>query len=132
MATVRPFQGIRPKKEFAKEVACLPYDVMNRDEAKKMAEGNPKSFLHVVRSDIDVDDSVDVHDDIIYDKAKENLEEFLKDGIIFQEKKNCLYIYRQIFRGRVQTGIVGCTSIDEYLNEIVKKHEFTQPEKELD
>ena len=132
MATLRAFKGIRPKKHWAKEVACLPYDVMNREEAKKMAEGNPKSFLHIVRSEIDMADSVDAHDDSVYDKAKENLENFLKKGIIFQEEKPCLYIYRQIFNGRVQTGIVGCTSIDEYLNDIVKKHEFTQPEKELD
>jgi uncharacterized protein (DUF1015 family) len=132
MATFRAFKGIRPKKQWAKEVASLPYDVMNREEAKKMAEGNPKSFLHIVRSEIDMADSVDAHHDSVYDKAKENLEKFLKEGIMFQDEKPYLYIYRQIFNGRVQTGIVGCASIDEYLNDIVKRHEFTQPEKELD
>lgn len=132
MATVRPFKGIRPKPEWAHEVASLPYDVMNREEAKRMAEGNPKSFLHVVRSEIDMEDAVDIHDDSVYEKARENLEKFMKDGIIMQDEGPRFYIYRQIMNGRVQTGIVGCTSIDEYLNDIIKKHEFTRPEKELD
>jgi len=132
MATVRPFMGIRPKKELASEVASLPYDVMNREEAKKMAEGNPKSFLHIVRSEIDMADSVDIHHDSVYDKARENLDKFIDEKTIVQDQEPRLYIYRQIMNGRVQTGIVGCTSIDEYESGIIKRHEFTRPEKELD
>ncbi|HKL11214.1 MAG TPA: DUF1015 family protein [Clostridia bacterium] len=132
MATVRPFMGIRPKKEHASEVASLPYDVMNREEAKKMAEGNPKSFLHIVRSEIDMADSVDIHHDSVYDKARENLDRFIDEKTIVQDQEPRLYIYRQIMNGRVQTGIVGCTSIDEYESGIIKRHEFTRPEKELD
>ncbi|PLX35029.1 MAG: DUF1015 domain-containing protein [Clostridiales bacterium] len=132
MATVRPFMGIRPRKELASEVASLPYDVMNREEAKKMAEGNPKSFLHIVRSEIDMEDSVDIHHDSVYDKARENLDRFIDEKTIVQDQEPRLYIYRQIMNGRVQTGIVGCTSIDEYESGIIKRHEFTRPEKELD
>ena len=132
MATVRPFRGIRPKKELAGEVASLPYDVMNREEAKKMAQGKPNSFLHVVRSEIDKEDSVDIHDDSVYDKARENLDSFIEKRILKQDEEPRLYIYRQIMNGRVQTGIVGCTSIDEYEKGIIKRHEFTRPEKEKD
>jgi uncharacterized protein (DUF1015 family) len=132
MATVRPFMGIRPNKKWANEVASLPYDVMNREEAKKLAEGNPKSFLHIVRSEIDMDDSVDIHHASVYDKARENLDRFIGEKTIVQDEKPRLYIYRQIMNGRVQTGIVGCTSIDEYESGIIKRHEFTRPEKELD
>jgi len=132
MATVRPFMGIRPKKELASVVASLPYDVMDREEAKKMAEGNPKSFLHIVRSEIDMEDSVDIHHDSVYDKARENLDRFIDEKTIVQDQEPRLYIYRQIMNGRVQTGIVGCTSIDEYESGIIKRHEFTRPEKELD
>jgi len=132
MAVVRPFKAIRPKKELVKEVASLPYDVMSREEAKEMAKGKKNSFLHVVRSEIDVDDSVDKYDEIVYKKANENLENFIKNDILIQDEVPRLYIYRQLMNGRVQTGIVGCTSIDEYMNNIIKKHEFTRPEKEID
>lgn len=132
MATVRPFKGIRPRPEWAHEVASLPYDVMNREEAKKMAEGNPKSFLHVVRSEIDLSDAVDLHDDRVYDKARENLDRFIEEGVLVQDASPRFYIYRQIMNGRVQTGLAGCTAIDEYLDGTIKKHEFTRPEKELD
>jgi len=132
MATIRPFKGIRPDKRFVDKVASLPYDVMNREEAKQMAEGNPKSFLHIVRSEIDMDDSVDIHHDSVYDKARQNLDKFIGEKTMIKDEKPNLYIYRQIMNGRVQTGIVGCTSIDEYERGIIKKHEFTRPEKEMD
>lgn len=132
MAIVRPFKAIRPQKELVKEVASLPYDVMSREEAKKMARGNKNSFLHVVRSEIDVDDSVDKYDEIVYKTANENLENFIKNDILIQDEAPKFYIYRQLMNGRVQTGIVGCTSIDDYMNNIIKKHEFTRPEKEID
>lgn len=132
MAKVKPFKGIRPKEDIVEKVACLPYDVMNREEAKKMAEGNDKSFLHVVRSEIDLDDSVDAHDKVVYETARKNLEKFIEEGTLKQDEKDKYYIYRQIMFGRVQTGLVACTSIDDYENNIIKKHEFTRPEKEQD
>jgi len=132
MAVVKPFKGLRPNPEVADKVAALPYDVMNREEAKKMAEGNPYSFLHVSRSEIDLADSVDPYSSEVYEKASENLKNMAKEGIMIQDKEPRYYIYRQIMEGRAQTGLVACSSIDEYLNDIVKKHEFTRPEKEVD
>jgi uncharacterized protein (DUF1015 family) len=132
MAVVRPFKGIRPQKELADKVASLPYDVMNREEAKEMAKGNPYSFLHVGRSEIDLDDAVDAYDPKVYEMARHNLDKMVEDDILFQDDQPIFYIYRQIMDGRVQTGIVGCNSIDDYMNDIIKKHEFTRPEKEVD
>lgn len=132
MAIVRPFKGIRPKIDLAPKVASLPYDVMNREEAKKMAEGNKDSFLHVVRSEIDVDDTISQYDETVYKKARKNLDKMIDDGILIQDEMPKFYIYRQIMNGRVQTGLVGCTSIDDYMNDIIKKHEFTRPQKEVD
>ncbi|BEP28627.1 DUF1015 domain-containing protein [Helicovermis profundi] len=132
MAVVRPFKGFRPKEDLVEKVASLPYDVMNRVEAKKMAEGNDISFLHVVRSEMDVDDSISQYDEKVYLKARENLDNFIDDGVLIQDEKPTLYIYRQLMNGRVQTGVVACTSIDDYMNDIIKKHEFTRAEKEVD
>lgn len=132
MATLRPFRAIRPDAELASQVISLPYDVMNRKEAAKMAEGNPYSFLHICRSEIDLPDEENPYDRSVYEKAKANIEEGLEKGIFVKEDKPALYIYRQIMDGRVQTGIVGCVSVDEYQNNIIKKHEFTRVEKELD
>lgn len=132
MAVVRPFKAIRPKEKLVEKVASLPYDVMNREEAKEMAKGNEYSFLHVVRSEIDVDDSVSQYDEIVYKTARKNLDKMIEDGILVQDDEPKYYIYRQIMFGRVQTGIVGCASIDDYINDIIKKHEFTRPEKEVD
>lgn len=132
MSVVRPFKGIRPKVELVEKVASLPYDVMNREEAKEMAKGNEYSFLHVVRSEIDVEDSMSQYDEMVYKTARKNLDNMIEDGILRQDETPRFYIYRQIMQGRVQTGIVGCTSIDDYMNNIIKKHEFTRPEKEVD
>ncbi len=132
MSVVRPFKGIRPKVELVEKVASLPYDVMNREEAKEMAKGNEYSFLHVVRSEIDVEDSMSQYDEMVYKTARKNLDNMIEDGILCQDETPRFYIYRQIMQGRVQTGIVGCTSIDDYMNNIIKKHEFTRPEKEVD
>lgn len=131
MAVLKPFKGIRPDEKYVEDVSCLPYDVMNRDEAREMGK-NEKSFLHIVRSDIDLDDSVDIHDEKVYEKAKENFDKFLDKGYLKQEDKEVYYIYRQIMDGRVQTGICGCCSTFEYEQGIIKKHEFTRPEKEVD
>ena len=133
MAIVKPFKGLRPKnQEIAESMISLPYDVMNRKEAKEMAGSNPYSFLKIVRSEINLPDSVDAYSKEVYEKAKEVLNEWVKDGTLVEDGKPVFYIYRQIMEGRVQTGLVGCTSIDDYMNDIIKKHEFTRKEKELD
>ncbi len=132
MSVVRPFKAVRPNDEVYSKVASLPYDVMDRKEAKKLAEGNDLSFLHVVRSEIDLDDSVSAYDEKVYLKAKENLYNFIGNNIMQQDEKPMYYIYRQIMDGRVQTGLVATTSIDEYLNNSIKKHELTREKKEQD
>lgn len=132
MAIVRPFKALRPKKDIAEKLASHPYDVMNRKEAKDLAKANPYSFLRVVRSEIELDDSVDAYDEKVYLKARENLDKFQKEGILVQDDEPSYYIYRQIMLGRVQTGIVACCSVDEYMDSTIKKHEFTRKDKELD
>lgn len=132
MAIVRPFKAIRPEKEYASKVIALPYDVMNREEAANMAEGNPYSFLHICRSEIDLPEQKDQYDRSVYEKAKSNIADFIEKGIFIHEEKPALYLYREIMDGRVQTGIVGCVSVDEYENNSIKKHEFTRVEKEID
>lgn len=132
MATVRPFRAIRPASEYVSKVVALPYDVMNRKEASEMAAGNPYSFLHISRAEIDLPQQDNQYDISVYEKAKENIEDFLKDGVFINEEKPALYLYRQIMDGRVQTGIVGCVSVDEYRSNSIKKHELTRVEKEID
>jgi uncharacterized protein (DUF1015 family) len=132
MAVVRPFKAVRPNKDVVDKVICLPYDVMNRKEAKEMAQGNPFSYLHVVRSEMDVPEDMDQYDPLVYQTARKNLDAFQADGTLVQDPTPRYYIYRQIMWGRVQTGIVACTSIDDYMNDIIKKHEFTRPVKEVD
>ena len=131
MATIRPFAAIRPPKQYAEQVSCLPYDVMNHEEACAMAAGNASSYLHICRADIDTSEA-EIHDAVTYEKSAENLQDFLRKGFLMREEKPCYYIYRQMMWGRVQTGIVGCASVDEYQNGTIKKHELTRKEKELD
>ncbi|MCI5699175.1 MAG: DUF1015 family protein [Lachnospiraceae bacterium] len=132
MATFRPFPAVRPVKELVSEVAALPYDVMSSEEARKMAKDNPYSFLHVDKAEIDLDPSVDLYDPCVYEKAASNLKRMIEDGVYLKEEKPCFYIYRQIMDGRSQTGIVGCASIDDYRNNVIKKHELTRADKEED
>lgn len=132
MATVRPFKAIRPAEEYAAKVISLPYDVMNRKEAAEMAEGNPYSFLHICRSEIDLPRQEDPYDRSVYEKARENIKSNLETGVFITEDKPALYVYRQVMNGRVQTGIVGCVAVDEYMDNRIKKHEFTRVEKEED
>lgn len=131
MATIRPFAALRPPKQYVEQVSCLPYDVMNHQEACAMAAGNASSYLHICRADIDTSEE-QIHDAVTYAKSAENLADFLKKGFLIRESAPCYYIYRQMMWGRVQTGIVGCASVDEYLNGTIKKHELTRKEKELD
>lgn len=132
MATVRPFKAIRPQKKYAEKVISLPYDVMNRKEAAEMAEGNEYSFLHICRAEIDMPEQENQYDLSVHEKARQNIAENLDRGIFIKEEKPALYVYRQVMDGRVQTGIVGCVSVDEYQNNTIKKHEFTRVEKEQD
>lgn len=132
MAILKPFKAVRPTTKFAKDVAALPYDVMTSDEAKEMVKDNPYSFLRVDKAEIDLDKSVSIYDEKVYLKARENLDKLSSDGIFMQDEKDCIYIYRQTMNGRNQTGLVGCASIDEYINNTIKKHEFTRADKEQD
>lgn len=132
MATVRPFQAIRPARDKAPRVVALPYDVMNRKEAEQMAEGNPFSFLHISRAEIDLPEVSDAYAPEVYEKAKQNLKENLQAGIFVKEDVPAFYLYRQTMGTRVQTGIVGCVSVDEYGDNTIKKHELTRVEKETD
>ncbi len=131
MSTIRPFAALRPPKQYAKQVSSLPYDVMSHEEACRMAAGNISSFLHICRADIDTSER-EIHDEITYTKSRDNLQDFIRRGFLARDAAPCYYIYRQIMWGRVQTGIVGCASVDEYLNGTIKKHELTRKEKELD
>ena len=132
MSIIQPFKALRPQPQLAKQVASRPYEVLNSSEAKKEAAGNPASFLHVTKSEIDLAESVDIHDALVYEQAKENLTAFIKRDVLFRESKDCYYIYQLIMHGRSQTGLVCVSSVDDYENDIIKKHEFTRPEKELD
>lgn len=132
MAIIRPFSGLRPAPQLAAQVATLPYDVMNTEEAREMAEGNPYSFLHVSRAEIDLPADVDIHSAEVYEKASENFQAFIKNGTLVQDAKPCLYVYAQTMNGRRQIGLVACSSIEDYFNDVIKKHEYTRPEKELD
>ena len=132
MAVLRPFKAVRPVPEMASKVAALPYDVMNSEEAREMVKDNPYSFLHVDKAEVDLDPSIDLYDKKVYLKARENLDKLVSDGICRQDNEPQLYIYRQIMNGRSQTGLVGCTAIDDYINNVIKKHELTRADKEAD
>jgi uncharacterized protein (DUF1015 family) len=132
MALVLPFKAVRPHRQFVSQVASLPYDVMSRDEAVVAARGNPRSFLHVEKSEIDVPDSIKSNDGLIYETAKLNFARMQEEGVLFQEKSPCFYIYRQQMGSQIQTGIVGLISAREYDEGKIKKHELTRKDKEND
>lgn len=132
MATVKPFICIRPNEKVADKVAALPYDVYNRQEAKEVVKDNKLSFLNIDRAETQFDDSVDTYDQRVYAKAKELLENMINDGTFITDNDRCYYIYELTMDGRVQTGLVACASIDDYQNNIIKKHENTRAYKEID
>jgi uncharacterized protein (DUF1015 family) len=132
MATVRPFRGYRPLPEFAARVAARPYDVLNSDEARAEAAGNPHSFLHVGKPEIDLPREMDLYDERVYLKAKENLDRFIDSGVLRQDPAPAFYLYAQTMDDHTQYGIVGCASVQEYLNDTIKKHELTRRDKEDD
>lgn len=132
MSIVKPFKAFRPKKEIAKDMASRPYDVLNSEEARIDAKGNPYSFLHVTKSEIDLSEGLDIHTDIVYQKAKANLEKMIADKWLAQDPKACYYIYAQTMWGKTQYGLVGCAAVEDYLKNNIKKHELTRPDKEED
>lgn len=132
MAIIRPFKAYRPIKEYVKDIAALPYDVMSSKEARGMVKNNKYSFLHVDRAEVNLDESVGEYDKVVYDTAKKVLENMIEEGLYIQEKAPAIYIYQQIMDGRGQKGIVCCTSVDDYINNIIKKHERTRLLKEID
>lgn len=132
MAIIRPFKAYRPIKEHVKDIAALPYDVMSSKEARGMVKNNKYSFLHVDRAEVNLNESVGEYDKVVYDTAKKVLENMIEEGLYIQEKAPAIYIYQQIMDGRGQKGIVCCTSVDDYINNIIKKHERTRLLKEID
>jgi uncharacterized protein (DUF1015 family) len=132
MSVFKPFKGFRPQKTFVHLVASRPYDVLDSDEARKEVEGNPYSFLHVVKPEVDLPADVDLHSEIVYNKAKSNLEKLIADGMFVQDSKPMFYVYAQTMKGKTQYGLVGCSSVDDYMNNKIRKHELTRPDKEED
>lgn len=132
MAELKPFSCIRPQEDLVEKIAALPYDVVNRREAKEIVKANPYSFLKIDRAETQLEDCVDIYSDTVYEKARDTLQEMIEDGSFLTEESPCYYIYELTMHGRTQTGIVGCASVDDYLNDRIKKHENTKPEKELD
>jgi len=132
MATIKPFCAVRPKKGLEDRIAALPYDVYNRAEAKEVVEKEPLSFLRIDRAETQFDDSVDTYAECVYDKAKEMYEDMKKQGQYIADTSACYYLYELTMDGRAQMGIVACASIDDYVNEVIKKHENTRADKEAD
>jgi Uncharacterized conserved protein len=131
MAILKAFKGIRPVKDKAQQIASRPYDVLNREEAKKEA-ADQYSFLHVIKPEIDLPDSVDEHDVSVYQKGRDNFFKMIADGVMVADGEEYLYIYAQTMNGRTQYGIVGCAAVEDYMNNIIRKHELTRPDKEED
>ena len=132
MATLKPFKCIRPDNKYVSQIAALPYDVYNRKEAYEIVINNPLSFLSIDRGETNFEHSVDIYSDEVYKKSATLLENRIRNGFFIEEQKECLYLYELIMNGRSQTGIVGCASVDDYINGTIKKHENTRIEKELD
>ncbi len=132
MSIFRPFKGFRPQKDKVDKVASRPYDVLNSAEAREEVKGNPHSFLHVVKPEIDLPEGINLYSQEVYDKAKENLQKLIDEGMFFQDDKPYYYIYAQTMNGKTQYGLVGCSGVEDYMNGIIKKHELTRPDKEED
>ena len=132
MPIFRPFKAVRPIPAKAKEIASLPYDVMNSDEAREEVAKNPLSYIHVEKAEVDLPEGTNLYSEAVYNKAKENLYKYIADGNMKQDEKASFYVYRQIMDGRSQIGLVGCTATEDYLNGLIKKHELTRAAKEAD
>lgn len=132
MAIVKPFKGYRPDPNRVKQIASQPYDVINSDEAREEVKKNPLSFLHVVKPEVDLPADIDIHSGEVYNKGKENIQSLIKDESFIQDTNPCYYIYAQTMNGITQYGLVGCASIEDYANKVIKIHELTRPDKEED
>lgn len=132
MAVFRGFAAYRPSKENQSAIPALPYDVMSSEEARRLAEDKPLSFIHIDRAEIDLPRGTDPYSGAVYERARDNLRRLEKSGALIRDSRPCFYIYRQVMNGRSQVGIAGCASIDDYMSNVIKKHEHTLPEKERD
>jgi uncharacterized protein (DUF1015 family) len=132
MAIIKAFKGFRPGKENVDQVASRPYDVLNSEEAREEVKGNPHSFLHVVKPEVDLPQNIDLHSDDVYNKAKENLRKLIAEGLFVQDRDESLYIYAQTMWEKTQYGIVACAAVEDYMNNVIRKHELTRPDKEED
>src|ERR1017187_10526221 len=132
MATIKPFAALRPKSELAAQICELPYDVLSSDEARAIAAHNPLSFLHVSKPEIDLPPGTDLYSPAVYAKGKENFQKLISQGALKQDAQPSFYLYRQIMGQHAQIGLVAAASCEEYLANIIKKHEFTRPDKEDD
>jgi uncharacterized protein (DUF1015 family) len=132
MARIEPFRGVRPRKDFAHLVAAPPYDVLTSEEARELAAGNPYSFLHIGKPEIDLPPGTDIYSDAVYAKGKENFERFLREGTIVPDRTRNFYVYKQVWGDHVQIGLVAAASCQDYLDDIIKKHELTRVDKEND
>lgn len=132
MARIEPFKGVRPRKDLVRKVASPPYDVLSSEEAKVMTRGNNLSFLHIVKPEIDLPEGIDLYSDAVYEKARENFKIFREKGILEQDSNKHFYIYKQIWRDHVQVGLVAGASIQDYQDDVIKKHEHTREDKERD
>lgn len=132
MAILKPFKGWRPPQEIVKALASRPYDVLNSEEAREEASGNPYSLLHIIKPEIDLPEGVDLYSEAVYNKAAENFQLFRDKKWLVQDEKPNLYIYAQTMNGKTQYGIVGCAGVEDYMNNVIKKHELTRPDKEED
>lgn len=132
MKLIKPFRGLRPTRELAARVAAHPYDVLNREEALELAKDNPYSFLHINKPEVDVDPEIDVYDPRVYEKGSDNLQRFIAEGILHRDPEETLYVYKQVMGSHEQVGLVAAASVDAYDQNLIKKHEFTRPDKEDD
>ncbi|MBM4318846.1 MAG: DUF1015 domain-containing protein, partial [Deltaproteobacteria bacterium] len=132
MAQIRPFAALRPRPELAARVAAVPYDVVDTEQARLLAAGNPLSFLHVSRAEIDLPEGTDVYADVVYQQARQNLESLIAEGVLLREAQPALYFYSQQLGEHRQQGLVACCAVDDYDADVIRKHEHTRADKELD
>lgn len=132
MSTVRPFRGIRPRQDLAASIAALPYDVYNTEEARSIVQANPRSFLKIDRAETLFPEGINIYSREVYEKARNTLDEMIRNGEFVQDEEPCFYIYALTMNGRTQTGLVGCASVDDYVNNVILKHENTLEAKEAD
>jgi uncharacterized protein (DUF1015 family) len=132
MAVIKAFRGLRPPREIVSQLASRPYDVLNSEEAREEARGNEYSLLHIIKPEIDLPKEVGLYDQAVYDKAVENFNMFRSKGWLVQDEEEYLYIYAQTMNGKTQYGLVACASVEDYLNNVILKHELTRPDKEED